>query len=83
MDFHSVITLGHTSKQPLIGPSSELSYGYEPHDLIYWVRAAAVRGGADYRGGAGVYPGWCRLGTWRVVYRVLTQPQDQPQDQYS
>ena len=58
MDSESVINLGHKVNVPLIWPRSELSYGYEPHDLIYLRPAAAVRGGADYRHGREVYPGW-------------------------
>ena len=30
-DYQSVITLGHTRKEPLMRPLSELSYGLEPH----------------------------------------------------
>ena len=41
MDPRSVITLGHKLKQPLIGPSGELSYRLEPHGLIYYQRLHA------------------------------------------
>ena len=33
--YRKVITLGHSAKQPLIGPASELTDGFEPHDHIY------------------------------------------------
>ena len=35
MDPRSVITLGHMVNVPLIGSSSDLSDGLEPHDTIY------------------------------------------------
>ena len=49
-------------------PRSELSYGSEPHDHIYSVPAAAVRGGADYGHGGEVYPGCGWVGTWEGYY---------------
>ena len=65
MDIISVINLGHTAKQPLIGLPSELSYRLEPHGLILqYVSAGVGTGGAVGRGG--VYPGWCgQVGTRR------------------
>ena len=69
----SVITLGHTPKQPLIGPRSELVDGFEPHGYIPLVRAAAGCMTA-VRGGGGCTRGWCgRVGTRRVLYRVPTR----------
>ena len=71
-DPQSVITLGQRAKQPLIGPSSELSYGLEPHALFDSRAEPAVtvtpsrqwegctRGGSagwvPWRGYTGYYP---------------------------
>ena len=57
----SVITLGHSRKQPLIRPRSELSDGFEPHGLKQSVRTAActhVAGHGDQQASGEVYPGW-------------------------
>ena len=64
----SVITLGHTLKEPLIRPSSELVDGLEPHDY----EPSGVQHGVAPDGELGavgrVYPGWCsRVGGGRVV----------------
>ena len=64
LDPQSVITLGHTANVPLIGPSSELTDGSEPHGHI------PQRGQHGVPGQLvacrhGVYPGWCRLGGYR------------------
>ena len=62
----SVITLGHSVKQPLIQPPSELFDGLEPHDQFYlsgmpvrqllgtgvrWEGVPGVRGWGGYREG--------------------------------
>ena len=67
----TVITLGQPGNVPLIRSPSELFDRLEPHDHIY----SAVRTREHLRGShgaAGVYPGWCRLGGWEGLYRVLT-----------
>ena len=72
MDPDTVIYLGHTSNVPLIRASSELVDGLEPHACF---TTRAVRYGGMVQPGVEeeVYPGWCeQVGTWRVVYRVLT-----------
>ena len=62
LDSNSVIYLGHTVKQPLIGSPSELTYRLEPHDHIYssdmTPRAADVA-----PAGERVYPG-CAAAGW-------------------
>ena len=69
----SVITLGHMSKEPLIGPSSELVDRFEPHDhILPGLRTACsvmtVPGvGGEGRGVPGVgagrwVPGGCYTG---------------------
>ena len=67
MDIISVISLGQLVKQPLIGPSSELVDGSEPHDHIY-PRVLTARvdddGGVDGRG----VPGVGRLGGYQEGY---------------
>ena len=72
MDIYTVITLGKLVKQPLIGSPSELTDGSEPHGCIEVPRCsgAGVQHGVV---GEGVYPGWAsRVGTGRVLYRVLS-----------
>ena len=60
-DSNKVITLGHTSKQPLIRRSSELVDGLEPHDMFLLAVVPGKRvpvaawGG---RGVPGVEDGW-------------------------
>ena len=76
MDPESVITLGHSARQPLMCPASELVDRLEPHGLIWSMAHRGSDGEQDMPGGAGVYPGWGRLGTGRVLYRVLTQAPD-------
>ena len=72
MDIPKVIYLGHTLKQPLIGPPSELVDGFEPHGLIY-LRTVRHGGMVQPGGEEEVYPGWCgQVGTGGVVYRVPT-----------
>ena len=61
MDYYTVIDLGHKAKEPLIGSSSELSDGLEPHDTI--TTAVPHRARDTVLPGRGrVYPGWCRQG---------------------
>ena len=67
MDPERVIYLGHKVKQPLIRSPSELSYGFEPHDLIY-LRSMTVLCGTGAAAWAGIgVPGvglgGCRVGT--------------------
>ena len=74
MDINSVIMLGHSPKQPLMSPPSELTDGLEPHGHMETRRCsgAGVQHGAV---GREVYPGW--YSWWvpgGVVYRVPTQP---------
>ena len=72
----SVITLGHSSKEPLIRPPSELGDGFEPHDLIYSA-GLTVRGvllhlpGTASRGGV---PGVVQLGGYLGGAIPGTQP---------
>ena len=61
MDSQSVIGLGHSPKQPLMRPSSDLSYGLEPHDHIYPRDTAVPVDHVDDAGSGGV-PGVVRLG---------------------
>ena len=82
---NTVITLGHTSKQPLIGPPSELVDGSEPHGYKLMVRGSCGECMDDV-GGEEVYPGWRgRVGTGggytgyipsqadlRLIYRILS-----------
>ena len=71
-DSDTVIYLGHSPKEPLIRRSSELGDGLEPHALIT-PAVDGVRSCYRCRGEGGVYPGWDGwVGTWRVLYRVLT-----------
>ena len=72
MDIISVISLGHTVREPLMWSSSELSYGSEPHGHITQLHTATARTGSHagvavgvpgvgmggYRGGVytGYYP---------------------------
>ena len=49
-------------------PSSELSYGLEPHSLIYSCGQGQQRSRLGDVG-AGVYPGWrAWVGTWEGCY---------------
>ena len=79
----SVINLGHMCNVPLIRAPSELTDGYEPHDMIY--SGDDTRGDGTHEhgvpaGSSGV-PGWCgRVGTGRVLYRV---PNQGPGSQYT
>ena len=52
---------------PLIGFSSELVDGLEPHDLNLPVRWSS-HSPASQCGGEVVYPGWCRSGGYREGY---------------
>ena len=71
----SVINLGHSAKQPLIRPSSDLGYGFEPTALFTPGAGIRHHGRADAgmrgctRGGAGR---WVPGG---VYYRVPSQGQ--------
>ena len=62
MDSQSVIYLGHTLNVPLIGPSTELSDGYEPHGHIYSGNQYTAH--CDH---AGQYPGAVGRGVPGVV----------------
>ena len=69
MDYYKVIYHGHSAKQPLIGPSSELGDGLEPHarfrSTVRGVRHGSSGAGREgcTRGGAGwVVPGGCYTG---------------------
>ena len=64
MDFYSVICLGHTLKQPLIGPSSELVDRLEPHALFTpgLPHRAAVPGCTVLVGRGGGVPGVVQAG---------------------
>ena len=74
MDINSVIMLGHSPNVPLIGASSELSDGLEPHALKLSVRAAAGCMTA-VQVGEGCTRGGCRPGGYQGgVYRVPSQP---------
>ena len=64
LDPKSVISLGHTSEQPLICLGSELSYRFEPHGLFCSAGLHAWSMSVP-AGVAGVYPGWCRLGGYQ------------------
>ena len=72
MDIPKVIYLGHSPRQPLIRPPSELVDRFEPHGII--LPAAVRHGGMVQPGGEEeVYPGWCgQVGTGGVLYRVPT-----------
>ena len=79
MDINSVISLGHTPEQPLMWSSSELTDGFEPHDMIYsgyMTRAAADMPGQPRVRGGGVprvvQAGWYREG----AIPGTTQPSD-------
>ena len=74
----SVISLGHTANVPLIGPSSELGYRFEPHDHIYSAvprRGSAVASPGYGVGGRGV-PGVC--GSWVGAGRGIPDHGTQP-----
>ena len=66
MDSMSVISLGQLSNVPLIGPSSELSYRFEPHDQF----PSSDVAGVDVLGVAWgrVYPGLVQPGGTREGY---------------
>ena len=73
---NSVIYLGHTPKQPLIGAGSELVDGYEPHGQKGHPADTAVR---QYQSGGReeVYPGWVGwVGSREGLYRVLPSRPD-------
>ena len=63
MDINSVINLGNTRKQPLIGPSSELVDRLEPTASLDQPDAASAL--AAWSGGEEVYPGWRGAGGYR------------------
>ena len=70
MDSESVIMLGHSPKEPLMRPSSELSDGFEPHGLIYSSGTPVPTADSMY-GGEGCTRGsgsW--VGAGGVLYRV-------------
>ena len=69
----SVITLGHKVKEPLMEPSSELSYRLEPHGMFLLAAAPTmhVNGGTE---AWEVYPGWCGTGGCRRGSIPGTQP---------
>ena len=74
LDLNRVIYLGHSPKEPLIWPPSELCDGFEPHGLIW---SAGLRGALPYgdqRHVGGVYPG---CGGWVGTRGVL--PPSQPE----
>ena len=76
MDPISVITLGHKANVPLIGPSSELVDGLEPHGIFHHGPRGRRRSQLGDMGGRGV-PGaavsWVPGG---VLYRVLPSRQE-------
>ena len=74
MDINSVISYGHSAKQPLMCPASDHPDGLEPHDTIWSsVSRVTVDHVAAWQGE--VYPGWCRqVGTGRVCIPGTTQP---------
>ena len=73
MDYYSVITLGQLLNVPLIGHSSELADGLEPHDHIPTaVHAACSRRVMTVVQGGGV-PGVAVGGYLGGVYRVPSQ----------
>ena len=73
MDIYKVIYLGHRANVPLIRVPSELTDGFEPHDHILQHRGQLGHSGST-GGWGGVYPGWVRqVGTWEVLYRVLSR----------
>ena len=74
MDSYSVIELGHTAKQPLIWPPSELGDGLEPHGLIYTVRSPCGMYSTSGMQGGGVpgMGGW--VGTGEGYTGYSTQP---------
>ena len=67
MDPETVIYLGHISNKPLIRASGELVDGLEPH-AINRLPVVPVRQCTAVTVIAGVYPGWCRLGSTRRVH---------------
>ena len=72
MDTYSVIYLGHTRKQPLIGSSSELVDGSEPHgQFTLSVRHALHADGVPVGGGV---PGVVQTGWYREGAIPGTQP---------
>ena len=53
-------------------PAGELSDGSEPHAMSGLPVVPAMTVPVDMPGGE-VYPGWLQqVGTWRVLYRVLS-----------
>ena len=76
MDPESVINVGHSAKQPLIRPRSELADGLEPHDQFY-LRYTAVVLTYWYRGSVEGVPGVRWLGGyWEGSIPGTTQPPD-------
>ena len=73
MDNLSVIILGHTQQQPLIRPSSELSYRSEPHDHILSAVMTGVREYWCTWAGSGV-PGVVQTGGYMEGCIPGTQP---------
>ena len=73
MDISKVIYLGHSAKQPLIWPSTELSDGFEPHGHITHRVVPGKRVPVAAVGGRGV-PGVGWLGGYLGGAIPGTQP---------
>ena len=73
MDLNKVIYLGHSAKEPLMCPPSELAYGSEPHDHIWSMVHRGVQSGTLASGEVGV-PGVVQLGGYREVAIPGTNP---------
>ena len=74
------MNLGHSLKQPLMCPASDLADGFEPHDMFYLrdtARDIDSSGEPDRRGRGGV-PGVVRLGGYREGAIPGTSPAVQP-----
>ena len=70
----SVITLGHTTNVPLMGPPSELSYRSEPHGHVLLLGHRGSDGERDMPWVGGV-PGVVPLGGYREGCIPGTEPE--------